>query len=388
MYRNLVQQTITKNLDKPLNAYTAEDWQSAFNALAVLQYHSPWINGRIELAAKNIYNLPVSFQKSLLELLHSNYPELYYTDVKLLLMQTNEPKIFALCANYILKSTHALEDVNFLAVKTKQQMVIYPDNPVLQQLLYQLEHFNKPFKKIPIELLLNKNYLPGQVLVISFQRNNRDYPGLVMVRNASGDFIKDSTGQFFSVPQLARSITNLPGYLSNGNTAEGIYRMKNYDVSRSIFIGPTVNIQLSMPFEKKSAHFYNNPSLTDTTWNINMYRNLLPDGLRDYYPLYQTYYAGKAGRTEIIIHGTTLNPNYYSGKPYYPLTPTMGCLTSKEIWNEQSGQREESDQQLLINTMIKAGGANGYAIVVNIDDAERPVLLADILPLLEKAGQH
>lgn len=388
MYRNLVQQTINKNLDKPLNDSSAEDWQGAFNALEVLQYHSPWINGRIEIAVKEMHAMPVSFQKSFLELLNSNYPETHYTDVKLLLMQTNEPKIFALCANYILRSAHATEDVNFLAVKTKQQLVTYPDNPILQQLLYQLQNFNKPFKKIPVELLLKKNYMPGQVLVISFQRCNRDYPGLVMVRSANGDFIKDSTGLFFSAPQLARSITNLPGYLSNGNTAEGIYRMKGYDVSRSIFIGPTVNVQLSMPFERKSAHFYNNPSLTDTMWNINMYRNLLPDGLREYYPLYQTYYAGKAGRTEIIIHGTTLNPAFYSGKPYYPLTPTLGCLTSKEIWNEETGQRQESDQQLLINTMIKAGGSNGYAIVINIDDAERPVLLGDILPLLEKAGQQ
>lgn len=192
-------------------------------------------------------------------------------------------------------------------------------------------------------------------------------------------------GRYFSVPQLARSINNLPGFLSNGNTPEGIFRMKGYDVSRASFIGPTVNIQLTMPFEKSPKHFYADSSITDTTWNINYYKNLLPKEWKDYYPAYQSYYAGKAGRTEIIIHGTTVNPAYYTSQPYYPLTPTLGCLTSKEIWNEQTGQRQESDQQQLIQAMIKAGGANGYTIVINIDDEQRPVALYDIVPLIEKA---
>jgi hypothetical protein len=186
------------------------------------------------------------------------------------------------------------------------------------------------------------------------------------------------------VPQLARSVNNLPGYLSNGNTPEGVFRMKGYDVSRASFIGPTVNVQLTMPFEKSPQHFYADSNITDTNWDINYYRTLLPKGWKDYYPMYQSYYAGKAGRSEIIIHGTTVNPMYYIKEPYYPLTPTQGCLTSKELWSEETGQRLQSDQQQLINAMIKAGGANGYCIVINIDDEKRPVLLYDIVPLIEK----
>lgn len=387
MYRNLVQQTITKNLDKQLNDSTAENWQSAFNALEILQYQSPWINTRIDLAVSEMHRRSLAFQKAVLELLHSNYVEKYYTEVKLLLMDTKDPRIFGRCASYILKSSHALADLNFLAVKTKQLLAIYPEHPILQQLLYHEEQFTKPFPSFPLEQLLQKNYLPGQVLVISFQRKNRDYPGLAMVRSATGEFIKDSNGMFFAVPQLARSINNMPGFLGNGNTPEGVFRMQGYDVSRSNFIGPTVNVQLTMPFERWPAHFYNDASIKDTFWTPDRYRALLPAGLRDYYPLYQSYYAGKAGRTEIIIHGTTLTPAYYAGKPYYPLTPTMGCLTSKEIWDEATGQRQESDQQALINALIRAGGSKGYAIVINIDDAASPVLIQHIIPWLEKAGQ-
>jgi len=234
---------------------------------------------------------------------------------------------------------------------------------------------------------LKKSYLPGKVLLFSFQRKNRNYPGIVMLRDRNGNFITDSNGMYFSVPQLARSINNLPGYITNGNTPEGIFRMKGYDVSRAVFIGPTVNIQLSMPYERTPKHFYNDSSISDTTWDINYYRNLLPQEWKSYNPIYQSYYAGKAGRTEIIVHGSTVNPMYYIKQPYYPLTPTQGCLTSKEVWDENTGIRTQSDQQLLINSMIKAGGADGYAIVINIDDEQRPVLLYDIVPMIEQAQQ-
>ena len=386
MYRNLVQNGINKNLSVPLTDSAEETWQGAFWALELLQLKSLWINGRIDLAAEEMHARSETFQRAALELLYSNYPGKYYQPVKLLLMQTNNAKIFAMCAAYILNSDNAAADANFLSVKTKQQLALQPDNPILQQLLYQVEHFNKPIAAANIDGFLKKNYLPGNVLLFSFQRKNRNYPGIVMVRNAEGNFIKDSTGLYFSVPQLARSISNLPGYLSNGNTPEGIFRMKGYDVSGNGFIGPTVNVQLTMPFEKSPAHFYADSTITDTLWNINYYRNLLPKDVKDYYPIYQSYYAGKAGRTEIIIHGTTINPAYYNTQPYYPLTPTMGCLTSKEIWNEQTGQRTESDQQKLINALITAGGSQGYAIVINLDDEQRPVALYDIIPLLEKNG--
>ena len=385
MYRNLVQNSINKNLSVSLTDSTEEDWMGAFWALEFLQYKSLWVKGRIDYAAEQMHGRSESFQRAALELLYGNYPDMYYQPVRLLLMQTSNAKIFAMCAAYILNSDHAREDVNFLSVKTKQQLALEPDNAILQQLLYQVENFNKPVVPVSLELILKKDFLPGHVVVFSFQRKNRNYPGLVMVRDANGNFIKDSSGLYFSVPQLARSSSSLPGYITNGNTPEGIFRMKGYDVSSNGFIGPTVNIQLTMPFEKDPKHFYADSTLTDSTWNINDYKKLLPKKLNEYYPLYQSYYAGKAGRTEIIIHGTTINPAYYTATPYYPLTPTMGCLTSKEIWNEETGQRLESDQQKLVNALIPAGGAQGYAIVINIDDEQRPVLLYDIIPHLHKA---
>ncbi|MEO5942960.1 MAG: hypothetical protein ABIP30_01280 [Ferruginibacter sp.] len=381
LYRNLVQISINKNLSLPLTDSTEDNWQDAFNAIELLKYKSPWINSRIEKGIEEMNSRSVSFQRAMIALVYSNYPAIFYQQTRFLLSQTTDAKLFAMCANYILQSNKGEQDINFLAVKTQQQLQQDPDNAILQQLQYQLLHFKNPDTVPDVKSFLQKNYLPGQVLLISFQRKNRNYPGLVIVRDANGNFIKDdSTKMLFAVAQLARSMSNMPGYISNGNTPEGIFRMDGFDVSRSSFIGPTPNIQLSMPFKTKESRFFNDSSLTDTSWNINLYKKLLPKDWQNYYPIYQTYYAGKAGRTEIIAHGTTINPEYYHAQPYYPIPPTQGCLSTKEIWDEKTGHQTISDQRTLVNAMVKAGGSHGYTIIINIDDEQRPVLLADILP--------
>ncbi len=125
--------------------------------------------------------------------------------------------------------------------------------------------------------------------------------------------------------------------------------------------------------------FLGDSSISDTTWNIDYYKRLIPADLQNYLPLFYSYYAGLAGRTEIIAHGTTIDPGFYVNKPYYPLTPSQGCLCTKEIWD---GKRTESDQQKLVNALLKAGGANGYCVVIELDDKQSAVTLKDVLPYL------
>ena len=383
-YQNLIQNTIHKNLKADPDSLTEWDWMGAFTALEVLQYKSPFVDSRIAVAVNDIQNRSETYQRALLELLFTNYPNLYYEPVKFLLIQTSHPKIFAMCANYILVSDKGLEDLNFLKVKTEQLLLKKSADPILKMLQYQLSQHGIAEAKPSLSAFFSKNFLPGQNVILSIQRKNRDYPGLILIRDGRGNFVKDSTGAYFNVPQLGRSITNLPAYLTNGNTPQGIYRMRGYDVSRSIFIGPTVNVQLSMPFECKASVFYQNDALPDSAFSLSTYQNLLPPSFRNYFPLFESYYAGKAGRSEIIIHGSTLNPDYYAGKPYYPLVPTMGCLTSYESWDPKTGQRKLSDQQKIINALIPIGGAKGYAVVIEINDEDKPVTLNDVLSFLPK----
>lgn len=384
LYDRLTRYSIIRNLSQPLDDSTEENWEDAFSAIEVLLYKSPFTNGKIHMAFDRIEQRGIDFQKALLELAYSSYPGIFSTQVEGLLHNTNDSKVFALCAEYLLEENKEklLIDRITNLVKTK-----FGDQGVIDPVLYMLqvhmaEHETRAsfLSQRSLEEIFGKKFLPGQTVMYSVQRKNRDYPGLLVLRNQNGIFIKDSIGIVFNIPQLARSVTNLPFYLRLGNTPQGIYLMHGFSVSMSSFIGPTTNVQLSMAVESSIRSFLGDSSITDTAWNINYYKRLLPADLQNYLPLFYSYYAGLAGRTEIIAHGTTLDPAIYSNKPYYPLTPSQGCLCTREIWN---GKRLESDQQKLINALLKAGGANGYCVVIELDDKQSAVTLNDVLPFLK-----
>ena len=292
-----------------------------------------------------------------------------------------------MCAIYLKKDINYFKKRDKIEKLIAERTILFPTDPILIQLNFFNSSNQKTLSKKAISSLLAQNYLPGNTLLISFQRMNRNFPGAVIVRDKTGHFIYED-GKLFSVPQLARSISDLPGFVSNGNTPEGIFRMDGFDTSRSAFIGPTTNIQLTMPFEYKASHFFSDSSLADSAWTLDRYINLLPDSLKQQQSLYQSYYAGQAGRTEIIAHGTTINPAYFKNKPYYPLTPTEGCLCCREIWNEETGRLMVSDQQKLVDAVNKAGGADGYLIVINIDDKELPVEEKEIEEFLQLANAN
>ncbi len=383
LHDRLINYSIQKNLSVPLNDSTEENWEDAFDAMEILLYKSPFSDKKINTVFSEIETRSIDFQKALLQLAYTNYPKIFIVQVKNLLHTTSDAKVFALCAEYIQQA----KDSAYMPTVNKLLETKFGDSAVINPVLYMLQvHLSQKNIKgifLPKKLLnelFSKQFLPGQTVMYSIQRKNRDYPGIVLVRNANGEFITDSNGIIFNIPQLARSITNLPFYLRNGNTPQGIFLMHGFDVSMSNFIGPTANVQLSMPVEETIKAFMRDSSVTDTVWNIDYYKKLIPENLKNYLPLYNSYYAGLSGRTSIIAHGTTIDPNIYANKLYYPLTPTEGCLCTKEIWN---GKRLESDQQKLINALLKAGGANGYCIVIELDDKQSAVTLNDVLPFID-----
>lgn len=381
-YRNIVQNVILKNLSDSSTVANEEAWASAFDAIALIQYHTPFTDLKIRQAVESFPEHGLIFQRSLLDLLNALYPETYHEPVKKYLNAIEDAKTFAMAANYILnKGTE--DDAVYIEFLTQERMSRDKEDPYYQLLYYEASLFNKKISAPGLSGFFQKNYLPGSVLLISVQRKNRNYPGLVLIRDANGNFVKADDGTIFHIPQLARSISNMPGYISNGNTPEGIFRMDGFEVSNNAFIGPSVNVQMKMPFEDKASHFFMDVNMPDSIWNKSDYAKLLPKDFKNYYPIYQAFYAGMLGRTEIIAHGSTVNPGYYTGQTYYPFTPTAGCLVTKENWSEETGKLQSSDQYQLIETMRKNGGAKGYAIVVNINDEQRPVELTDVLPFME-----
>lgn len=376
LYKNLVS-GINRNLCASVSDSNEENWMDAFYSIELLRYRSPWLESKLHESFAGIENRSGAFQRALMEMIYDAYPTQFTNQARMLLDVTEDAKCFAICAEYLLKIT----DDGYVVNKILERRNQFPQNPVINALYSHISNAKQLLP--PLHDLLYHQFFPGCKVVFSFQRKNRDFPGIALVRDSAGNFLRDDKGQVFFVPQLARSMTNLPGYISNGNTPQGIFRMYGLDVSRSIFIGPTPNIQLTMPGEAGVHHFLNDSTVTGTTWSIETYRDMLPQSWKPFTPFYHTYFAGMAGRNEIIAHGTTVDPSYYKNTAYYPLTPTLGCLCTKEIWHEHSGRRVYSDQQKLVDALQKAGGANGYLIVIELDDEQRKVDIADIISYLK-----
>jgi hypothetical protein len=242
-----------------------------------------------------------------------------------------------------------------------------------RKLFYQQNNLSRP----ALVELLSHDFAKSSFVIFSIQRADRDYPGILLIRNTNGKFLRNNNGSIFHVSQLARSISNLPGYLTSGNTPQGIFSIRGIDKSKNYFIGRTPNVQLVLPYEAEAKKFFH--SEDNLEWSENLYKNILPLSWQNYSPIYEVFYAGKARRNEIIAHGTTIDLDFYAGKPYYPHTPTLGCLYTMEIWDAVDGKRVYGGQAEIIQEMDMHGIHKGYFVVVELDDKESPVTLSDIL---------
>jgi hypothetical protein len=388
-FYNRTLRSIQKTFLLPLDESTEENWQSTFYNINLLNYKSKKVDEVVKNIATKIVLQSDDCKKAFLDLINNRYPKAYFTTVQKICNSTENAKLQAMCIHYLLGSRKTTADDDWIKGKFKTILTKNDSSTIISELEYEVESTFRKMKQPGIFSFFDSSYLPNTTIVFSFQRKNRDYPGLAMIRKADGTFLKNSDGTYFAVGQLARSISNMPGYISNGNTPQGIFTMHGFDTSKNYFIGPSSNIQLSMPHEYNSITV--NGDIVDTSCTLEQYRNLLPKECRDYAPLYGTFYAGKAGRTEIIAHGTTINPSYYSTCSYYPFTPTMGCLTSVEIWDSKTGYLQKSNQQKLTDALQKNGGAIGYLIVVEINHNSKennrynyPVTLEDLNMYLPK----
>ena len=392
-YHQQLLDNIRTALAMPLTDSTEAAWEDAFNAIELIAYKAEWVKQKIRIAFDTVARRnsfvhdavmrdqavvfpSTDLEKALMEMVYSIYPDIFKKEVLLALKQAPDSKVFAICAEYLFRageSNIAIEEAAEMYQGDKMD-----GDLILRQLAKHIAGKDVFEKRDKILKDLLQGRYPGSTVLFSIQRHNRDYPGLLIIKDTNGNFLKDGTGTLVSFAQLARSLSNLPGYLTNGNTPQGIFRMDGFDVSKSNFIGPTTNIQLTMPYENSVRHFLKDSTVTDTIWTENLYRKLLPAGCINYEPLMETYYASKIGRTEIIAHGTAVDPEYYKGQPYYPYTPTAGCLCARETWFAD-GSRAISDQQKLVDAVKQAGGPDGYLIVIELNDDPRPVTLADVL---------
>ena len=378
---------VNTNLALPISEEAELPWESAFWAMELMRYTPAGIGEKASAAFKYFSQAEYSFQRAFLEWLFALHPVKYNKQVQVLLNQTKEPRIFALCCAYLSKSSKTFSSLFLLNTLKKKFTKVEIDNSPLLQYLSVL-YSPKKEKLVNPEFIFSPGFLPNQPVLYSLQRPGRNVPGMLIIRRANGSFVNLEDGKLFSVPQLARSLSSLPFYVSLGNTPQGIFLFTGFDISKSIAIGPTENLQLQMPFETTPGKFLRDSTVTDTVWSFALYNRLLPAAFRQNgystHPFYETYIASAAGRDEIIAHGTTVNPEYYKNTSYHPFTPTVGCLCTKEFWNYQSGERTFSDQQLLVDVLKKEKISAGYLVVVETGKAGTPFTIEELRSIIPR----
>jgi hypothetical protein len=416
--KDLHDRIIGRNFSIPLDSNSEYNYESACNAVSQFLFASP----EVEQGFANLFAgydfLSYFTRRAFLEALYAVGRQKYVAPVRAILENETDPRLFSLSAVYLYRSDTSTANSSSLQIRMAEKFPGYDTIPVLHELENYLSYHGayREGSTPDIAELLGwwgsgagaraaaggagsvaggaARPVAGLKIIYSFQRWDRDYPGLALVQNANGSLVRDAQGRIQLFRQLARSGPDLPYFMTNGSTPQGIYSIQGMGVSHTNFIGPTPNIQLILPNEGKWERFFHVPrggdpaamGITDdsTADPLLRYQALLPPGWRDYAPMMEAWTAGRIGRTEIIAHGTTIDPEYFSGRPFYPLTPTMGCLCAKELWNPTSGHLLVSEQFNLVSAFQSTPGDKGYLVVINVDDKRKPVSREEVEAWVKK----
>lgn len=381
--KHMRETTLAKNLSNPLTAENEDAFKEACWTISQFILRSDEIKKGLDKVFARYDWLESGTKRALLEAVYASYPFEYLAEMKALLKREKNIKYQAMEALYLFRAIPNESFRQQLLQLTNKTTDNLRDSTLLAALKdYLLYHEIDQFQPSPdLNELFLYQQVTGQKMVYSFQRWNRDYPGLAIIQNANGLFIRDSLGQLVVFEQLARAASDLPFFITNGNTPQGIYRILGMDVSRNQLIGPTPNIQLIMPNETDSGFWHT--SFDSTKTGIEQYLALLPQSWRDYRPMTESYLAGKIGRSEIIAHGSAIDPKFFNDKPFFPLTPTMGCLCARENWNPTNGSLIESEQLRMVNRFLSTPGNTGYLMVINLDNQQKKVTREELEILVE-----
>jgi hypothetical protein len=329
---------------------------------------------------------PQPYQRGVLSGAYSLYPQESAPYMKALLEQISTPREYAMAAYTWLHADSSAAVRETILTITKNRFAEAATEPRLRALMHMLttdlvaERLQRP----PLVDLLAAPIRQGHPVIYSFQRSDRQRYGLAVVRGADGRFIRNVDGSLFNIAHLANAITNLPGTITNGNTPRGIFTIVGSGTAKSEWIGPTPYLESKIPVEAKVAEFEHQTNAAGE-WDEARYESFLPASWRSYFPMKEAFLAGQAGRDEMLLHGTTINSEFYRGAKFYPGTPSAGCLVAGETWSKANGVMQKSDQLDLVKAFTRDGRDRGYLVVVELDDRDMAVTLSDVQADLDAA---
>ena len=335
-----------------------KDLKSACWASELIQYKSKNTDTFYRKFFKTYQTYNNHYKYVVWQNIYALFPTDYIDEVKEMLKEETNEKLFSILAYYLFVNKAVIS--NELQDYIKQQFPDYNKNVHLSALIITLKQ-----EKIPVAAMHNdliefcKSHKKSSIIL--FVSKDRNKVGEAIFINQKGKILKNRNDTL-KIKMLARSVTNLPAFLTNGNTPSGVFSINGFNVSDNVFIGKSPMIITRLPFEVSVSDF-SFSEYKDSIWSLDAYNRFFPKSWHQYNAKNMAYYAGEAGRSEIIIHGTTIDPDYYKNAEYHPYTPSLGCVCTLEIWNDD-GKLLKSDQQKLVNIAKKNNFDNGYFYVV------------------------
>lgn len=324
-------------------------------------------------------------QRALLSAAYTLYPVESVPLLTPLLGQLTAPRQFAIASYALLRAEARGASVNAREMVRAALLARAdaPSEPRLIALARALDPATATLVRPPLTEILSAPIRAGFPVVYSLQRKDRRYMGRAVVRGADGKFVRNADGSLFHIPHLANALTDLPGTITNGNTPQGLFTIVGMGLANSPLIGPTPYLESKVPIEAKVSEFEHKE--TGAEWDEARYESFLPPSWKNYPPFKEAWLAGRAGRDEMLLHGTTINTDYYKNETYYPGTPSAGCLVAGETWSKADGKMIASDQLSLLKAFTRDGKDRGYLVVVELDDKKIPVQFDEIAAELRAA---
>jgi len=380
---------IGTKLAGPLDAEAIKDWPGIMWGAGLINDRGREVRGATRQMLAAYAGKPEGFQRAALGAAYSLFPGEFDAEVAALLPQIESPREFATAGYLLLLAGREPKVIAAIRTGMEARFPAWQKEPRLVALEHRLSHDPavELAKRPPLADLLTYEMRSGFPVVFSIQRQDRRHAGIAIVRGPDGRFVRREDGTIFQIAQLAMARTDLPGTITFGNSPQGVYTIRGTGLATNQHIGTVPYLWSRLPIEAPVADFLHDATAEAPEWSEEFYLSLLPPSWRGYFPISEAWLAGRAGRSEIIVHGTTIDPEFYVGEAYYPNTPSAGCLCAKEFWNPEDGRLVYSDQLALLKAFLSGGKRNGYLVVVELDDRAAPVTLDEVIPTIIATGQ-
>jgi hypothetical protein len=353
--------------------------QAAYVSETIAQILTLSVRPRLSEAATQTVDraLPVATQLYLSD--PSRYPHLEQQFLQII-AQSRDPQWIGMALSALTKAGTKPDQHQQWRDRIQQRFPNWAETVPLYTTIRDTLHRDNPQPLPPLSDLLSWSIAPNQLQLYVFCRPDRGVLCQAILKDRSGKFVRQSDGQLWTVSLAGRSLHNLSWNFTHGQTPQGIYRIEGTvpqpDTAFFRAYGLFPLVQLFVPFESDARQFLPNPSLMT-------YQTLLPPTWRNYFPIQQSYWAGKAGRGEFRIHGSGEAPSFFSNNSRYPASagwnPAIGCLSALEQYDE-TGKLQQADMPKILEALTAAGGANftGYLVVVDVPGANTPLTLEEL----------